>query len=102
MNNAERLRIEKYNAISNTLACMSNKLFRSTLSDRKTKHQGIGGASVEIEVDVPVFVKKVPITGFELKPDNYRSTANIFNLPMCYQYGIRLINRIPKVDCADK
>ncbi|CZG38952.1 Protein kinase domain [Legionella pneumophila] len=89
MNNTENLRIEKYNSISNTLACMSNKQLRHALSDSTARHQGIGGSSVEIEVDnVPIFVKKVPISDFELKPDNYMSTANIFNLPMCYQYGI--------------
>ncbi|KTD19418.1 hypothetical protein [Legionella israelensis] len=68
---------------------MSNKQLQSALSDSTVKHQGIGGSSVEIEVgNVPIFVKKVPISEFELKPNNYMSTANIFNLPMCYQYGI--------------
>ncbi len=52
-------------------------------------HKGIGGTSLQIEIDnTPVFVKKVPLTDLELQPENYMSTANIFNLPMCYQYGI--------------
>lgn len=52
-------------------------------------HAGIGGTSVQIDIEnITVFVKKVPITELELKPDNFMSTANIFNLPMCYQYGI--------------
>ncbi|HBD7093952.1 TPA: hypothetical protein KLD23_003136 [Legionella pneumophila] len=89
MNSTENERIEKYVKISNILACMSNKQLLSALSDSTAKHQGIGGASVEIEINnVPIFIKKVPITDFELQPDNYMSTANIFNLPMCYQYGI--------------
>ena len=46
-------------------------------------HKGIGGTSLQIEIDnTPVFVKKVPLTDLELQPENYMSTANIFNLPM--------------------
>ncbi len=33
-------------------------------------------------------MKKVPITDLELQAENYMSTTNIFNLPMCCQYGI--------------
>lgn len=87
--NTESKRIEKYTIVSNTLACMSNQQLRQVLSTGKEMHAGIGGTSVQIDIEnIPVFVKKVPITEFELKPDNFMSTANIFNLPMCYQYGI--------------
>ena len=82
-------RQQTYNKISNTLTCMSNKQLEHLLADGKAMHKGIGGTSLQIEIDhTPVFVKKVPITDLELQPENYMSTANIFNLPMCYQYGI--------------
>lgn len=82
-------RTQKYTIVSNTLACMSNQQLQQILSAGKERHTGIGGTSVQIEIEnIPVFVKKVPITELELKPDNFMSTANTFNLPMCYQYGI--------------
>jgi len=82
-------RQQTYSRISSALACMSNKQLEQMLADGKAMHKGIGGTSLQIEVDnTPIFVKKVPITDLELQPENYMSTANIFNLPMCYQYGI--------------
>ncbi len=89
MKKNENLRIEKYNSISNSLACMSHQQLLHALSNSTSRHQGIGGSTVEIEVNhVPVFVKKIPISDYELKSEYAMSTANIFNLPMCYQYGI--------------
>jgi hypothetical protein len=82
-------RQQTYSRISSALACMSNKQLEQILADGKAMHKGIGGTSLQIEIDnTPVFVKKVPLTDSELQPENYMSTANIFNLPMCYQYGI--------------
>ncbi len=82
-------RHDTYNTISSTLACMSNIQLEESLVDGKAMHKGIGGTSLLIEIDnTPVFVKKVPLTDLELQTENYMSTANIFNLPMCYQYGI--------------
>ena len=52
-------------------------------------YKGIGGTSLQIEIDnTAVFVKKASLTDLELQAENYMATANIFNLPMCYQYGI--------------
>lgn len=52
-------------------------------------HKGIGGKSALIYIDeTPVFVKKIPLTDLEQLPQNFRSTANLFNLPLCYQYGV--------------
>jgi len=50
-------------------------------------HQGIGGDTYFILINgIPVFLKAIPLTALEKK--NYRSTKNIFNLPMYYQYGV--------------
>ncbi|CZJ02598.1 hypothetical protein DM455_13085 [Legionella pneumophila] len=82
-------RTQNYTTVSNTLACMSNPQLQQVLSTGKAMHTGIGGISIQIEVEnIPVFVKKVPLTALELEPENFMSTANLFNLPMCYQYGI--------------
>jgi hypothetical protein len=50
---------------------------------------GIGGTSVSLEIEGwPVFAKRVPLTDLERRPDNVMSTANVFQLPTCYQYGV--------------
>jgi len=50
---------------------------------------GIGGKSALLEVaGTPVFVKRVPLTDLERRPENVRSTANLFALPVFCQYGI--------------
>ncbi|MFJ8276451.1 protein kinase family protein [Streptomyces griseoviridis] len=50
---------------------------------------GIGGRAATLEVaGVRVFVKRVPLTDLERRPEHVRSTANLFGLPPHYQYGI--------------
>ncbi|WP_306364129.1 serine/threonine-protein kinase [Nocardia sp. CC227C] len=38
-----------------------------------------------------VFVKRIPLTDLERQPEHVRSTANLFDLPLCCQYGVGLI-----------
>ena len=38
--------------------------------------------------DALVFCKLIPLTTLETQPDNCKSTANLFRLPLYYQYGI--------------
>ncbi len=88
MNKFQR-RIKQYNTVSTSLACLSNERLKQILADAKPMHEGIGGKSALISIDeIPVFVKKVPLTDLEQLPQNVMSTANFFDLPMCYQYGI--------------
>lgn len=35
-----------------------------------------------------MFVKRVPLTDLERRPENVRSTANLFELPLFCHYGI--------------
>ena len=50
---------------------------------------GIGGVRCLAEVaGVQVFVKQVPLTDRELTTRGFRSTANLFDLPMACHYGI--------------
>ncbi|MGN9785560.1 protein kinase family protein [Nonomuraea sp. ZG12] len=51
-----------------------------------THGAGIGGRSAELDVDRRrVFVKRIPLTDLETR---LRSTANVFDLPTFYQYGL--------------
>jgi hypothetical protein len=48
---------------------------------------GIGGSTARLDVDgVPVFVKRILLTGLERAHPH--STANLFELPAFYQYGV--------------
>lgn len=50
---------------------------------------GIGGRRAEIDVGrTRVFVKRVPLTDLEARPAHAHSTANLFGLPLYYQYGV--------------
>src|SRR3990167_3744778 len=81
-------RLEKYSIVSNRLACLSDMELNELLKTATQLSVGYG-ENVTLNVDgIPVFIKKVPLTDLERKPENVRSTANIFNLPMFYQYGI--------------
>ena len=82
-------RIKLYSQISTSLACLSNEKLKQILADSKPMHEGIGGKSALISIeDTPVFVKKVPLTDLEQLPQHFMSTANIFDLPLSYQYGV--------------
>jgi hypothetical protein len=49
----------------------------------------VGGQSALLSLEqTPVFVKKIPLSDLEKAPENYMSTANFFDLPDYYQYGI--------------
>jgi len=81
-------RLARYSTASNRLACLSDMQLNDLLKTATQLSVGYG-ENVALSVDgVPVFIKKVPLTDLELKPENIRSTANIFNLPTFYQYGI--------------
>ena len=82
-------RIKQYSKVSTSLACLSNEKLKQILADSKPMHEGIGGKSALISIDdTPVFVKKVPLTDLEQLPQHFMSTANLFNLPLGYQYGV--------------
>ena len=88
MNN-NSARIKQYSKVSTSLACLSNEKLKQILADAKPMHEGIGGKSALISIDdTPVFVKKVPLTDLEQLDQNFMSTANLFDLPLGYQYGV--------------
>lgn len=75
-----------------SLALLSDRDLADLVAAGTPLGVGIGGRSTLLEVDgVQVFVKRVPLTDIELHPDHVRSTANLFDLPPHFHYGIGAI-----------
>jgi hypothetical protein len=71
------------------LSLLSDRRLAEAVADAPSLGSGIGGRSAEMEVEGRrVFVKRVPLTDIELQPGHIRSTANLFQLPLFYQYGV--------------
>lgn len=82
-------RITKYNNISNLLRAYSDEALEQLLKNATSLGTSIGGDSILLTIDdTPVFIKKIRLTDIEKKPENVRSTRNLFNLPLYYQYGV--------------
>ncbi|MFD9394018.1 protein kinase family protein [Streptomyces sp. NPDC060000] len=81
-------RVAAYAAAGTRLSLLSDRRLEKAVSAAPGLGSGIGGRSAEMEVEgMPVFVKRVPLTDLELQPEHVRSTANLFELPLFYQYG---------------
>ena len=81
-------RIETHNAISEQLAAYTEQELKDILAQSSDKKKGWGETCLININGTDVFVKKIPLTYLEQLPENYRSTANLFNLPLFYQYGV--------------
>jgi thiamine kinase-like enzyme len=80
-------RIKNYAQISTELACLDDQKLSDILEKAEHNHSGIGGKSVLLNIDgVKVFAKKIPLIDLEVQ--HFMSTANLFDLPLCYQYGV--------------
>ena len=82
-------RIATYNTIATELTLLSNKQLLELLEKTTPMGTSIGGTTALLEIDGKhVFIKKIRLTDVERKPDNIMSTANVFELPLYYHYGI--------------
>ncbi|MEV5884510.1 serine/threonine-protein kinase [Streptomyces sp. NPDC052020] len=82
-------RVCAYAAVGSRLSLYSDRRLRDAVAAAPGLGSGIGGRSAEMEVGgTRVFVKRVPLTDIELRPEHVRSTANLFGLPLFYQYGV--------------
>lgn len=82
-------RIASYGEISTALALIGDRQLTRLVQDAPLIGSGIGGRAVLVHVrNTPVFVKRVPLTDLERRPENVMSTANIFGLPTFYHYGV--------------
>jgi len=82
-------RLATHGTVSTHLSLLSDRRLGEAVAAAEPLGSGIGGRSAELDVDgTRVFVKRIPLTDTELRPKNARSTANLFGLPMFYQYGV--------------
>jgi hypothetical protein len=82
-------RLAAYAAVGTRLSQLSDRRLREAVAAAPALGSGIGGRSAVLDVaGTPVFVKRVPLTELEARPENARSTANLFDLPLFYQYGV--------------
>ncbi|UBU13552.1 protein kinase family protein [Nonomuraea gerenzanensis] len=89
MPHPDRARLSAHGAVSTSLAVLSDRELAALVAGAEPRGAGIGGRSAELEVaGVRVFVKRVPLTDLECRPEHVRSTANLFGLPTFYQYGV--------------
>jgi len=84
---AERLSAHK--RVSTEIALLSDQRLLELLETAQSLGPSIGGVSSLLNIaNTAVFVKKIRLTDLERRPENWMSTANGFNLPTYYQYGI--------------
>ncbi|MFD7713168.1 protein kinase family protein [Streptomyces sp. NPDC059785] len=82
-------RVAAYAAVGVRLSLFSDRRLGDAVAAAPGLGSGIGGRSAELDVGgTRVFVKRVPLTDVELRPPHLRSTANLFGLPLFYQYGV--------------
>ncbi|MFI7006288.1 protein kinase family protein [Streptomyces sp. NPDC050145] len=85
----QEARTAAHGGVATELALLSDHQIRERVDAGTPLGAGIGGTSALLDVDgTPVFVKQVPLTDLERRPENVRSTANLFRLPAFCQYGI--------------
>lgn len=82
-------RLADHGTVSTRLSLLSDHQIGEVMAAAVPLGSSIGGRSAEMDVDgTRVFVKRIPLTDTELRPENTRSTANLFELPMFYHYGV--------------
>lgn len=82
-------RITAHAELTTSLSLLSDHELADLVASATPLGTGIGGRSALVEVDGRrVFVKRVPLTDLERRPENVRSTANLFDLPPYFHYGI--------------
>jgi hypothetical protein len=81
-------RLTNYASLSSTLARLTDEELAALLERAPPLHAGVGGRSVILTIDsTPIFVKRLPLTDLERRPEHAGSTANLFNIPLACHYG---------------
>ena len=82
-------RLVAHSDIATSLALLSDHELAELVDAGTPLGSSVGGRSALIEVDGrKVFVKRMPLTDVERRPENVRSTANVFGAPAYCHYGI--------------
>ena len=86
---AHASRVSAHTTAGTRLSSLSDRRLAEAVTAAPVLGTGIGGRTAELDVaGVRVFVKRVPLTDVELRPQNLHSTRNVFGLPLFYQYGV--------------
>jgi serine/threonine protein kinase len=87
-NNISSDRIKIFHTVSDRLNALSDEDLQKLLV-QGAKIESSWGEAQQINIDgTIVFVKQVALTDLEKLPENMRSTKNLFDLPLYYQYGV--------------
>jgi hypothetical protein len=71
------------------LALLSDRRLSKLVEEAVRVGAGIGGTAVLLDIEgTPVFAKAIPLTDLERRPEHILSTANLFELPPYFQYGV--------------
>ena len=82
-------RLANYASLSNALARLTDEELAALVAKALPLHAGVGGRSVLLTIDsTPIFVKRIPLTDLERRPEHVRSTANLFDIPLSCHYGL--------------
>jgi len=78
-----------YEAASAQLAGLTDEALAARVATAASPRRGVGGDSGVVDLDGrQVFVKRINLTDLEAASGNIGSTANLFELPLFYQYGV--------------
>ncbi len=81
-------RLTTYASLSNTVAHLTDEELAALIAQAPPFQSGVGGRSVVLTIDsTPIFVKRIPLTDLERRPEHVRSTANLFDIPLSCHYG---------------
>lgn len=82
-------RLQLNQQLSSQLAGYSDSALSVLLQNAAPMHEGVGGTSSIVKIEKHmVFVKRIALTDLERKAGNFLSTANIFSLPLFFQYRL--------------
>ncbi|RAS70252.1 hypothetical protein C8D87_101552 [Lentzea atacamensis] len=85
-------RLAAHTAVSTALSLLSDRELRDLVDHAEPLGSGIGGPTALLDIGgTPVFVKRIPLTDLDLRPENTRSTANLFELPAFCHFGVGII-----------
>lgn len=86
---SHQARLARYGDVSTALALLDDHQLGRLVAEAQALGSGIGGTSALLDIaGVPVFVKRIPLTDLERRPDNVMSTANVFGVPTFCHYGV--------------
>ena len=86
--NDQNRRYSQHSRISKYLGTLSDNDVLALLKQGDPLQSG-WGETVKLEIDgIPIFVKQVPLNEIEGNLKNIKSTENLFELPLYYQYGV--------------